>query len=137
MDLSKNMQSNFIENDFCKQWLDDEMLYCIFRPYLEIDINVVKKCVTDRKILTAGISYKMFADVKNLRYFTSEAKEYFASSEGSAGLEAIAFLVNTQIEKFIIRLFIEVNRPPIPCKIFSGKEEALEWLSFNRAKNKQ
>ena len=129
MNLSHNMQTNFIENDFCKQWVEGDTLCCIFRPYLEIDIAIIKKCVADRISLTSGVSHTMLADVKNLRYFTSEAKEYFASPEGSKDLQAIAFLVSTQIEKFIIKLFIEVNRPAIPCKIFSNKEEALEWLA--------
>lgn len=128
------MTVNYIENDFCKLWLEDDVLFCRFQPYLDIDISVIKKCVTDRINLSAGLPRVMLADVKYLKFFNSDAREFLASTEGSKDLLAIAFLVNTQIEKFIIKLFIEVNSPSIPCAIFTDKAEALKWLSFYQIK---
>ena len=128
------MQCDLIENDFCKLWIEGEVLCCKFQPYLEIDMPVIKKCVSERISFTNGTSYTMLADIKYLKYFTSDAKEYLASKEGCKDLLAIAFLVSTQIEKFMIKLFIEVNHPNVPCAVFADKKQALEWLSLNNIK---
>ena len=127
-----HMKAELIENDFCKQWMNEDMLCCVFQPYLDINASIIKKCVSDRVRLTAGKPYTMLAEVRYLKSFSSDAREYFASREGSQDLLAIAFLVSTQIEKFMIRLFIELNRPPVPCHIFSNKDEAIEWLNQHK-----
>jgi hypothetical protein len=127
------MEPNLQENDYCKLWIDNNILFCRFQPYLEINMKVIQQCVADRIRYTAGKSYPMLADVKYLKFFTVDAREYFATREACYNIQAIAFLVNTHIEKFLVHAFIEINTPPIPCSIFTEKKAALDWLFFIKA----
>jgi hypothetical protein len=131
------MSKKFIENGFCKQWIEKDIIHCRFQPFLEIDLPTMKKCIADQLTITENIPMAMLADVRYLKYFNSEAREYLASPDGSKHLLAAAFLVATQIEKFLIRLFIEVNHPAVPCKIFTERKDAIEWLEFYNIKKKK
>ncbi|MBX9850654.1 MAG: hypothetical protein K2X86_02740 [Cytophagaceae bacterium] len=119
---------NYFENDYCKMEIKEDVLYCMFIPFLEITEEVAKVIISDRIKFTNGKVYPFFADISNLKYITREAREYFASENGIKNLSAAAYFATTHNEKFLWEMFLQINRPALSSKIFSDKKEALKWL---------
>jgi hypothetical protein len=74
----------------------------------------------------------MLSDISNLKYITKEAREYLASADGIKNLTICAYVATTQIEKFLWEMFLKINRPPIPSRLFINKWEALAWLDKDK-----
>lgn len=109
-------------------WIQDQTLFCIYAPFLEINLDIAKAWVQSRDKFTKGKCFPLLLDISNLKFITREAREFLASKEGNKNIIAGAYIASTRNEKFLWEMFLKINRPPIPSKIFVEKQEALEWL---------
>jgi hypothetical protein len=106
----------------------DEILYRTFIPFLELTEEIAKIIEADRIKFTGGRSYPLLTDISNLKFISREAREFLATQEGVMGIKAAAYVASTQTEKFLWEMFLKINRPPIPSKLFTNKTEAYKWL---------
>lgn len=60
--------------------------------------------------------------------YTKEAREYAAGNDVPINRVAVAFLVNSIPSKWVTNVFISLNQPVIPTRMFTSKEKALNWL---------
>jgi dTDP-D-glucose 4,6-dehydratase len=64
--------------------------------------------------------------------FTSSSQEsrdlYKNSPYINAYRSADAFIVSSYATRFLINVFISINKPNIPSKAFTEEEPAIEWL---------
>jgi hypothetical protein len=67
--------------------------------------------------------------IKAIRESTKDARDFLASKEGCVGLSAGAICVDSILENVIATLFIYLNKPIIPTKVFTDEEKAKEWLA--------
>ncbi len=117
-----------IDNEFSRIWLDDGIIYNVYKPNLEIDFEVARLLVRDRLKVSEGKSRPLFIDISNLISVDLRARKYLSSEEGSRLVTAGAFYTTTPLSKFVGKLFIDVNQPAAPVQIFSNKSKAIEWL---------
>ncbi len=60
---------------------------------------------------------------------TTEAQRYYAESEDAQKLVTkIALVVNSYVSRVLGNLFLGLNRPIMPVKLFTDEEKALDWL---------
>jgi hypothetical protein len=59
---------------------------------------------------------------------TEEARNYGASEEGLRFSAAEAFVINSLAHKLLANFYMKINKPSVPTKFFSKKEDAEEWL---------
>lgn len=116
------------ENDYCKMAIKEGVIYCTFAPFLEITLKVAVSMVSDRIKFSKRKSYPMFTDISNLKYINREAREFLAGKEGIRQLSACAYLASTQHERFLWEMFLKINRPAVPSRIFTDKKDAITWL---------
>ncbi len=125
------MRTSYIENDCTEIWLQDGVIYVVYKPHLRsIDIEVAKKMVHDRLIVSNGISRPVFIDTCNAKGINEEAKEYMATGDAMKYLNATALLVHNRVSKLVANFYISLSRPKIPTKVFTDKEKALKWLEL-------
>lgn len=108
-------------------WEEDGILHCTFTGKLHMDLTVAKSCVEDRILFSKGISYPVLIDMRNLRSVTKEAREYMAG-KGAELITAGALLINSSLTRILGNIFLQINKPPRPSRLFSDKEEAKAWL---------
>lgn len=122
------MRENFYENEYARFWLQDDWMVCVqYKPKLVIDLKVAKLCTEIRRSIHNGRVLPMFTDGRNIKTINFEARNYLAE-HGTSLVTAGAFLIETQIEKFIGSVFFRINKPPVPSKMFTSEKEALKWL---------
>jgi len=103
-----------------------------------IDVDGVKDSLNSLKYLGKGQKVLLLSDIRKVGTITKSAR---AAAQGKKvdGLEldfgfndviqASAILVNSGVSRILGNLFIGLNRPAFPTKIFTKEDQALEWLS--------
>ncbi|MES2138791.1 MAG: hypothetical protein V4511_03730 [Bacteroidota bacterium] len=123
----KESKQNILETKYVKIWIEEGILYCIYANDLDVDIETVKSVVTSRIDFSKGVSYPVLIDVKGIRSFTKEARDY-AGKEGAKLIKASAIIVDSALTKTLLNLFLLINNPNVPIKLFTDEKEAKEWL---------
>lgn len=59
---------------------------------------------------------------------TAEARAFSASDEGRRFTIADAMVTRNLAQRLIATLYIKINKPQIPSKIFNSEDEAIKWL---------
>ena len=57
-----------------------------------------------------------------------ESRNYASGKEVSKITEAMALLIKSPVSKVLGNIFLGINKPPYPTKLFTDKEEAIKWL---------
>ena len=112
------------ENEWFLFWEEDAIM-CYLYKKPEIDLDIAKMSVAIRLRLTQNRPCKLLADLKNLKVIS---KEYYASTEGTYLLEAVATIAPSFLARTIVTFFLNFNKPKLPFQIFSNKTKALDWL---------
>ena len=120
------------ENQFMKLWVRDGILNCLYVPYLTINIDVARICIEDRLRFINGVTYPMFSDIRKIQYIDREARILFAKESSLKNISAEGLLISSQSEKFLWNLYININKPPIPTKLFGDEKEAIWWLQKHK-----
>ncbi len=55
-------------------------------------------------------------------------REYYAGPELSKNASAAALLAGSSTMKVIANLFLTINKPVMPTRMFTDEQEALDWL---------
>lgn len=108
-------------------FVQEGILYVIFKEGLEIDLNVAKEIVDARMKFTGGMHYPVIADAREVRSITREGREYFARN-GNDLVKAGALVVDSPLTRVMGNVFIYFNRPEVPSRLFTSCEDAREWL---------
>lgn len=115
--------------------IDKEIIYGVY-PKIEIDLSIAKELVDSRLDFTNGLPHYVVIDFTNVKSVTKEARDYMNSPEG--GLKGIlggAFLSNSVVSNVFVNLYLKINKPSVPAKFFTSREDALGWLK--KIKNKK
>lgn len=93
-----------------------------------IDLDIAKKAVENRLKVFNNKKYPGIVKIGFLKDTTKDARDFLASEKGCEGFVAGAIVVNTILENIIASLYLYLNRPVVPTKIFKDEAKAKEWL---------
>jgi hypothetical protein len=117
-----------------KEDTDKDIIFGSYSPRLEIGIEIAKELVRNRIEFSGGVPSYALIDFSNVKSVTKEARDYMNDPRG--GLEGVlggAFLSNNAVSTLFINLYLRINKPVVPAKFFTKKEDALEWLRTVKA----
>ncbi|MBK6984503.1 MAG: hypothetical protein IPH32_07000 [Bacteroidetes bacterium] len=57
-----------------------------------------------------------------------QTREFMATEESLKYSKAEAFLITSLAQKILINFYIKFNKPLVPTRVFTDKEEAIKWL---------
>lgn len=126
------------EYRYAKLAMDDEgdIVFATYKPKIEIDMDVAKELVSDRMEFTRGNPHYILIDFTNVRTVSKEARDYMNSTEG--GLKGIlggAFLSYNVVATLFVNLYLKINRPAVPARFFTNRDDAVQWLQDVRARH--
>ena len=126
--MEKKQHQQFKYTSFWKE-AEDNILFWDYTPKIEIDISIAKELVKNRLEYSKGEPMYTLIDFTNVQSATKEARDYMNSPDG--GLKGIlggAFLSNSIVSNVFINLYLKINKPSIPAKFFTKREDAISWL---------
>ena len=122
------METIVIDNEYTKMWMADGIIYNVSKPNFVMNLTIAKLLVQDRLKVANGKAYPLFIDMSNLVAADMEARKYLSGEEAIYLVTAGALLMTSPIGKFAGNLFLRINQPRIPTRIFTNKKAAIEWL---------
>ena len=128
--MENREKQNYLENEYVEIWVEDGIVFEVFKPGAVIDLEAGKKVVADRLKVSANITMPLFVDMQQLVSINKETRRYMASGDALHYLSAGAFLVKSTINRMAFNAFLVLSNPPIPTKGFTDKEKALNWLRY-------
>jgi hypothetical protein len=121
------MKSNYFESKYAEFWIEEDVLFFIYKPGVVINLDGAKQIVTDRLNVQKGVSYPVFCDMRGIKDSDKPARDYLAK-EGSSLVNAVAVLTDSPVTKIMANFYLTISRPIVPTKMFTDKSQALEFL---------
>jgi hypothetical protein len=115
-----------LKTPYVTLWIEDGIIISVFAN-VEVDIRVARHAIEKRMELTLGQTYPALADMRAIQGMDKEAREYFAT-EGCKHLSARAIITGNVLTRTLAEVFMMINRPCIPTRLFSDYPEAKLWL---------
>jgi len=122
------MKEGFFEDNYSTMWIEDGIGFQVYKPNLVININVAKEMVNTRVDNFNGIARPVLVDIRNLVSIDSQSRKYFASREASKLILAGAIYMDNPLAKWMGNIFLMIDTPITPARLFTDKDKALEWL---------
>jgi hypothetical protein len=121
------MKERFFENNYAQFWLEDNVVYFIYKPGTVLNIDSVKTIVDDRKNFQQGVSYPVFCDARGLKDSDKQARDYLAK-EGSDLVIAVAVLTGSPVTRIMVNFYLTISKPITPTKLFTDQDQAIAYL---------
>ena len=126
------MESNetTIEIQIADLWVDSECIIHIrFKPTDAHGINEARSVVAAHNQLASGQPCLVLADIQNIKVGANRAaRAFYVSEESSQYKLGMAMLVTSPMHRMLGNIFLKLNRPPYPTRLFSQEDDALQWL---------
>ena len=126
------MKENLIDTSYCSSWLENGIVYNVYKPGLIITIDIAKQMVGQRLEVSKNISRPVFIDIRNLIAIDAASRSYLAGDEGVKYASAGAIYLNNYIQFLLGNVFLKIDNPLIPTRLFTEKEKALLWLQQHK-----
>ena len=112
-----------------KIWEDDEgIAHTEFLPGARVNCEAAEEHFEACRQLTGNEKKPVMVDLKNLVYADRGARQCFSSDASTSITKASAVIVDSAIGQVVGGFFMGLNRPPVPIKLFTSREEAMKWL---------
>jgi hypothetical protein len=92
-----------------------------------MDLTIARLCVEERLRFCEGESFPCLINMRGLKSVTKEAREYLAN-EGTLLVKAGALVINSLLTEMIGNIFLSVNKPKVPTRLFLDEAAAISWL---------
>ena len=125
-----------LDNEYISIIPVDNVLHATYKVKI-LDIESATICINTRIDNLDDYSYPIFIDATSVTKVTKEARVFLSSDYGTKQVTAAALFIESPIAKMIGNFLINVNKPNVPTKLFTNKEDALNWLkSYPKEKAK-
>jgi len=109
-------------------WIEDDIYYLSHMAGKKGTLESAKQELRIHRELSGGKKLPLFVDMRRIKGVTPEARDYGNSVEVKSIYSAMGILISSILTRTNASMFIRINQPPYPVKIFTEKEEALSWL---------
>jgi hypothetical protein len=122
------VKESHLENDFCQIWLSNGILFVEYKPRLVMNLEVAKQIVADRLKVSNGVSHPMFLDGRNFVSIDRATMKYYKTKEVVQYVTSAAFLTGSALSSLASNIFLSLEKPLVPTKLFTDEKKALDWL---------
>lgn len=119
-----------VETELATMWLEDDILFFIWKEGISIDLSGAKKTVARRMLLQQGKPYRILCNINGVRHIEKEAW-HFLSGEGAELVEELVLVAATPLERVFFK-YISTRMRSAPIKVFPDMETARKYLLNSR-----
>ena len=125
------VKKDIIETSIGNHFIQDDVLYIVFKEGADVCIDCMKESKKARLLLQNNQKMKILVDSRGLFNITKEARDYAAEDRHADLSIAMALVSDSLPTKLMMNFFIKFNRPKTPTKMFTDVDKALEWLNIH------
>lgn len=122
------MNEKKFENDYYRLEIRDDIMYIDYKEVF-ITLPDAKKMLADRIAFQQQENYTSIPLVHyfKVKYVDKAARKYLGK-EGTVGLSSSAFIVKTLAAKTLLKIFLLVENPKLPIRVFEEEDAAVKWI---------
>jgi hypothetical protein len=114
------------------QLRDDGVVHFVCREGADLDAqNTLEMFATYRAVAGDG-PILVLSDIRGMRSSTSESRALATTDEATALHGAAAVIVGSKLTRMMGNLFLRLNRPAYPTRLFDDLASGLAWLHGQR-----
>jgi hypothetical protein len=122
------MEEHIIESEYSKMWIENGIGFQEYKPGINITVGIAKEMVKQRIKSFNGVARPVLVDIRSLKSIDAPSRRYFASKEAGELILAGAIYLSNPIARWFGNIFLKIDEPFTPAKLFTDKNEALQWL---------
>lgn len=107
---------------------DEGILYIHLKAGCEIELSDAILILEAMGKLGGGKKFPVFIDAGEFTSIDKEVRVFSANAENNIYTLADAIAYYSLAQKLIADFYVTHNKPAVPTKIFSNKEDAVLWL---------
>lgn len=112
---------------FAVELRSDGLVQVLIQPETEVDVEQVKEVITATGKVTGGRKVPVLVLAGEYTLPTVKARHYIAEPGNPYAL-AEAYVLRSLPQKIVGNFFLRFHNPGRPTRIFTQKEEAIQWL---------
>ncbi|HEU4535623.1 MAG TPA: STAS/SEC14 domain-containing protein [Polyangiaceae bacterium] len=110
-------------------WLDDHgVMHVVARPDATQSLDDARGNVRAVAAALRGRQCPLLIDMREVKYFAREVREYYTSEEAMASASAFAVLVGSSLTRTLANMMLSATRTQVPTKLFTDQAKAEAWL---------
>src|SRR3982751_2659171 len=114
------MKKQYFENEFAEFWIENDVMFFIYKPGVKVNQMVAEQVVKDRVKLQGGVSYPVFVDMRGIKDSDKAGRDYLAK-EGSELVTAVAAMIDSPVTKIMLNFYLNINKPLTPTRMFTDQ----------------
>src|SRR5687767_6938131 len=107
------MKENYIENQYIEIWFENGLVHAVAKPDTILTRAVAETLVETRLKVSNKRTSPILIDFRNVVAADNASRSFMASSESQKYLSAGAILINNQIHKLLMNLWLKIDKPVI------------------------
>lgn len=104
----------------------------LIKPGITFEADDARQSRIDVISRWPGVKFYVFAEGMEFFRVTREAREICATKEHLDNTLAVAFFTKNISILLLGEMFMKINKPAVPTKIFNSREKAEKWLEEQR-----
>lgn len=108
----------------------DGILYIECLPETVMSLDDARESTRLGAELVQGDPKPLLCDLTNVVKMSQECRQHFAGAEHARIFSKCALVVTSPLSRIIGNFFLGANKPLKPTRLFTNREEGLQWLSL-------
>ena len=122
------MKPQGVDTKYALYLFEDGIMHVTWHQGIVINLDAAKEMVEERIKLCKEKTTPILVDINGMAFIDTVSRKYFASEQATVGVTAGALLVGSLISRLAGNVYITVDKPPLPIKLFTDKTKAIKWL---------
>lgn len=118
----------FFREDFSVSFTSNGLALVRIKTHNEVDVKHVMEIVNILKEFGNGKKFPLLILTAEYTLPTHEARAYIATPESDPYASAEAYVIQSFSQKLVGNVYLSLNKPARPTKMFNSEEKAIEWL---------
>ncbi|HET8962937.1 MAG TPA: hypothetical protein VFM99_03520, partial [Chitinophagales bacterium] len=99
-----------------------------YKPRLIMNIEIAKQIVNDRLKVSNGVSRPILLDARNFVSMDRATMKFYKTKDVVQYVTSAAFLTGNALGNLAGNIFLTLERPLVPTKLFTDEQKAVAWL---------
>ncbi|MFA0964209.1 hypothetical protein AB9P05_20545 [Roseivirga sp. BDSF3-8] len=132
--MKKNSNTCLFENDHIKMWNIDGIAIIEYLDSNYLSLDEADEIMRQLSTLSHHPT-PLLIDARGTNYLNRNARNLFSDRVGKHGITAAAIVVNSEIQRKMVNLWLRIDQPDLPFRLFTSKEDAIYYLQFFKNPN--
>ncbi|HTA84128.1 MAG TPA: hypothetical protein VK783_14385 [Bacteroidia bacterium] len=123
------MKTEVYETRHVNYRIEDGILIGVFVPGIYITFDIVSEMVEQRIKFCNGRTLPALIDIRGIVSIDTPSRKYLTGERAKVNMVAGAIVVGSLVSRMAGNIFIAVDKPSLPTKLFNDPDKAIKWLA--------